>query len=141
MSFSRSSNAVRADSIARAFDGRTGRRDRYRPPRRRFVQLGAAFLTRLPAAPLPDPYVVAVSADAAAQLGIDPASVRKFAQDPAFAAFFAGNPTREWPAETLPYATVYSGHQFGVWAGQLGDGRAIGLGEIDARRRARSNCS
>ena len=26
---------------------------------------------------------------------------------------------------------MYSGHQFGVWAGQLGDGRAIGLGEIE----------
>ena len=28
-----------------------------------------------------------------------------------------------------PYATVYGGHQFGHWAGQLGDGRAIYLGE------------
>jgi serine/tyrosine/threonine adenylyltransferase len=30
-----------------------------------------------------------------------------------------------------PLASVYSGHQFGVWAGQLGDGRAHLLGEID----------
>ena len=30
-----------------------------------------------------------------------------------------------------PYATVYSGHQFGVWAGQLGDGRALSLGVLD----------
>lgn len=30
-----------------------------------------------------------------------------------------------------PMATVYSGHQFGVWAGQLGDGRALLLGEVD----------
>jgi serine/tyrosine/threonine adenylyltransferase len=29
-----------------------------------------------------------------------------------------------------PYATCYGGHQFGVWAGQLGDGRAINLGEV-----------
>ena len=29
-----------------------------------------------------------------------------------------------------PYATCYGGHQFGNWAGQLGDGRAINLGEI-----------
>jgi len=29
-----------------------------------------------------------------------------------------------------PVATVYSGHQFGVWAGQLGDGRALLLGEV-----------
>jgi len=30
----------------------------------------------------------------------------------------------------LPYAQCYGGHQFGMWAGQLGDGRAITLGEI-----------
>ena len=29
-----------------------------------------------------------------------------------------------------PYAACYGGHQFGVWAGQLGDGRAISLGEV-----------
>jgi serine/tyrosine/threonine adenylyltransferase len=29
-----------------------------------------------------------------------------------------------------PLAAVYSGHQFGVWAGQLGDGRAILLGDV-----------
>ena len=34
-------------------------------------------------------------------------------------------------AGARPLATVYSGHQFGVWAGQLGDGRAILLGETD----------
>jgi serine/tyrosine/threonine adenylyltransferase len=33
--------------------------------------------------------------------------------------------------QPLPFASVYSGHQFGVWAGQLGDGRAHTLGEID----------
>eukprot|EP01041_Mallomonas_annulata_P026255 gene26255-47513_t len=33
-------------------------------------------------------------------------------------------------AGTRPFATVYSGHQFGVWAGQLGDGRAILLGDV-----------
>jgi uncharacterized protein YdiU (UPF0061 family) len=32
-----------------------------------------------------------------------------------------------------PLATVYSGHQFGVWAGQLGDGRALWLGEASSR--------
>ena len=32
-------------------------------------------------------------------------------------------------AGSRPLASVYSGHQFGVWAGQLGDGRAILLGE------------
>lgn len=33
-------------------------------------------------------------------------------------------------AEVQPLATVYSGHQFGLWAGQLGDGRALLLGEV-----------
>ena len=33
--------------------------------------------------------------------------------------------------DSSPVATVYSGHQFGVWAGQLGDGRALLLGETD----------
>lgn len=30
----------------------------------------------------------------------------------------------------MPYAQCYGGHQFGMWAGQLGDGRAITLGEL-----------
>ena len=34
------------------------------------------------------------------------------------------------PAGTKPYAMSYGGHQFGNWAGQLGDGRAINFGEI-----------
>jgi uncharacterized protein YdiU (UPF0061 family) len=46
----------------------------------------------------------------------------------------AANPQRQcrlrpWQRRSKPLATVYSGHQFGVWAGQLGDGRAILLGD------------
>ena len=92
-----------------------------------FSELGGVFMTRLPAAPLSAPYVVGFAADTAALLGLDPDVVR----DPAFAEFFSGNTTRDWPAQALPYASVYSGHQFGVWAGQLGDGRALGLGEVE----------
>ena len=44
-----------------------------------------------------------------------------------FVDVFAGNRQLEGMA---PYATCYGGHQFGNWAGQLGDGRAINLGEI-----------
>jgi uncharacterized protein YdiU (UPF0061 family) len=44
-----------------------------------------------------------------------------------FAEVFAGN--RLLPG-MRPYATCYGGHQFGHWAGQLGDGRAINLGEV-----------
>lgn len=35
------------------------------------------------------------------------------------------------PDNLKPYATAYAGHQFGNWAGQLGDGRAIFIGEIE----------
>ncbi|SMG58437.1 protein adenylyltransferase SelO [Cedecea sp. NFIX57] len=50
------------------------------------------------------------------------------------ASFFAASQQGIWSGETLlpgmqPLAQVYSGHQFGVWAGQLGDGRGILLGE------------
>jgi uncharacterized protein YdiU (UPF0061 family) len=40
-------------------------------------------------------------------------------------------------AGMAPYATCYGGHQFGNWAGQLGDGRAINLGEIINQRSER----
>lgn len=92
-----------------------------------FARLGCAFHTRLPAAPLPAPYLVGFSVDAAELVGLDPA----IAREPDFDAFFCGNTTPEWPREALPYASVYSGHQFGVWAGQLGDGRALSLGELE----------
>ena len=95
-------------------------------PESAFARLGSAFLTRLPATPLSAPYVVGFSTETAALLGLEPG----IQNDPGFAELFSGNATREWPSDALPYASVYSGHQFGVWAGQLGDGRALGLGEV-----------
>jgi uncharacterized protein YdiU (UPF0061 family) len=74
--------------------------------------------------PLPAPYFVAASAKAAELVGIDPAGLAS--ED--FVAVFTGNRVA---ARSQPLAAVYSGHQFGVWAGQLGDGRAILLGELD----------
>jgi len=92
--------------------------------RNRFAALGDSFFTRLPAKPMPDPHWVARSDDCARLLGL-PADWWQ-AEDAL--AVFSGNAV--WPGmQTL--ATVYSGHQFGVWAGQLGDGRALLLGEID----------
>ena len=44
---------------------------------------------------------------------------------------FAGGRLIKW---MVPYAQRYGGHQFGNWAGQLGDGRAITLGELKASR-------
>ena len=63
-------------------------------------------------------------------LGFDPAS-RAQAARTAFAASSPAIRPATGRADTLPYAAVYSGHQFGVWAGQLGDGRAIRLGEVE----------
>jgi uncharacterized protein YdiU (UPF0061 family) len=94
--------------------------------RNRFLGLGEAFFTPLSAQPLPEPHWVATSADCARLLGLPP----DWAQHPDWAALdvLSGNAT--WPG-MRPLASVYSGHQFGVWAGQLGDGRALWLGEVD----------
>ncbi|NIA56119.1 YdiU family protein [Massilia sp. TW-1] len=89
-----------------------------------FAELPPAFYTRLMPTPLPAPYFVAASTPAAGLVGLDPADL---ARDD-FIAVFTGN---EVPARAQPLAAVYSGHQFGHWAGQLGDGRAILLGDID----------
>jgi uncharacterized protein YdiU (UPF0061 family) len=73
--------------------------------------------------PLPAPYLVASSAKAAALVGLDATAL---AQDD-FVAVFTGN---QVPPRAKPLSAVYSGHQFGHWAGQLGDGRAILLGQL-----------
>lgn len=89
-----------------------------------FSALGPAFFTELQPRPLPDPYWVGRSARMAAELGLDPSWLHS---DEGLAAFIGNSPI----AGTRPLASVYSGHQFGVWAGQLGDGRAILLGETE----------
>lgn len=92
------------------------------PLRNSFAELPEAFYTRLKPTLLPSPYLVCASASAAALINLDPS---EFATEN-FVETFTGN--RVLPDST-PIAAVYSGHQFGVWAGQLGDGRAILLGE------------
>lgn len=90
----------------------------------RFAGLGERFFTRLAAAGLSDPHWVAVSEPCATLLGL-PAG---WQHEGEALQVFSGNAT--WPGmDSL--ASVYSGHQFGVWAGQLGDGRALWLGELD----------
>lgn len=89
-----------------------------------FSQLGPAFFTELRPTPLPAPYLVSLNTPLAHALGLDAAWL---ASDSGVHAF-TGN--LGLPG-SRPLATVYSGHQFGVWAGQLGDGRALLLGELD----------
>ena len=88
-----------------------------------YARLPEAFYARLAPWGLPDPYPVAISDAAAALIGLHPDDVGS----PDFVAAFAGN-TALPGSDTL--AAVYSGHQFGIWAGQLGDGRAHLLGEV-----------
>lgn len=83
---------------------------------------GAAYSFCAPT-PVAAPSLLSWSADAAALLGL---AARP--EDGQIAAeVFAGN--RILPG-SQPYATCYGGHQFGQWAGQLGDGRAIFLGSV-----------
>ena len=89
----------------------------------RFAGLGTTFFTNLSPTPLPSPYWVGQSLAVAHELGLDPAWLAS-AQG---AQAFTGNTTIDG---TQTLASVYSGHQFGQWAGQLGDGRAILLGEV-----------
>jgi uncharacterized protein YdiU (UPF0061 family) len=96
------------------------------PWRHSFASLPPAFYTRVMPTPLPAPYLVAGSRSAAAMIGLDPAEFNT--QE--FVESFSGN---RLPAGTTPIAAVYSGHQFGIWAGQLGDGRALLLGDVPAR--------
>jgi uncharacterized protein YdiU (UPF0061 family) len=89
-----------------------------------FLQgLGAAFGTELPPQPLTAPHWVARSDGLARSLGL----ADWLGSDDALAVLSGARQ----PAGTATHASVYSGHQFGVWAGQLGDGRALMLGELD----------
>jgi uncharacterized protein YdiU (UPF0061 family) len=89
-------------------------------------QVHGACWSRVAPTPVSAPRLVAHSAEVVSLLGLDPAWVAS----PEFACVFGGNallPGME------PYAVNYGGHQFGHWAGQLGDGRAIALGELEGR--------
>lgn len=87
----------------------------------RFASLGERFYTPLRPQGLPDPHWVAWSDACASLLGLT-------GNRDALLQVLSGNAVAPGMA---PLASVYSGHQFGVWAGQLGDGRAHLLGEID----------
>ncbi|MBQ4853995.1 YdiU family protein [Rhodanobacter sp. B2A1Ga4] len=86
-------------------------------------QVDGALYSRVDPTPVAAPRLLAHSAEMAAALGFSAADVAA----PAFAQVFGGNALLEG---MQPYAANYGGHQFGHWAGQLGDGRAISLGEV-----------
>lgn len=69
------------------------------------------------------PSVIIYSQEMAEEISLDP----PYCLSDEFCQIMAGN---KLAAGSTPYAMCYGGHQFGNWAGQLGDGRAINLGEI-----------
>ena len=86
-------------------------------------QVAHACYSRVMPTPTANPRTIAASAEVLHDLGIAPDQ----AESKTFAQVFSGNQVL---TGMDPYAMVYGGHQFGQWAGQLGDGRAIGLGEL-----------
>ena len=86
-------------------------------------QVHGALYSRVQPTPVAAPQLIAHSREVLDLLGLDATAL----QDPGFAAVFGGNALAPG---MQPYAANYGGHQFGNWAGQLGDGRAITLGEL-----------
>ena len=88
-----------------------------------FAALGDAFSERRTPLGIPNARLAGFSPDAAALIDLRPGEEARRE----FADVVSGNGLL---AGMEPVAGMYGGHQFGVWAGQLGDGRAILLGEV-----------
>ncbi len=84
-------------------------------------QTPGVLYSKAPPTPVSNPALLAWSEELAAELNLErPASPEEI-------AILSGNLVT---SSMYPYAACYAGHQFGHWAGQLGDGRAITLGEL-----------
>lgn len=96
-----------------------------------YARLPEAFYAKLNPTPFAEPpYLVSFNPSAATLIDLDPDQAKR----PEFAGVFGGSllvPGME------PLAMLYSGHQFGVYVPQLGDGRAILLGEVKNERGER----
>jgi serine/tyrosine/threonine adenylyltransferase len=91
------------------------------------AEAASDYYSIVPPSPVSAPHLVAFNPDAAALIDLDPAQ----AQRPEFTEIMAGN--RPLPGgQTI--ATLYAGHQFGVFVPQLGDGRAILVGQVRNER-------
>ncbi|MFC7668635.1 protein adenylyltransferase SelO family protein [Hymenobacter humi] len=87
-------------------------------------QVAGYTYSRVEPTPVRDPHLLAWSDDLGAYLGL----ARPAERGPTVDAL-AGNLVTD---TMKPFAARYAGHQFGNWAGRLGDGRAISLGELVA---------
>ncbi len=96
-----------------------------------YARLPERFYVRQPAAPVRAPRLLALNDGLVEELNLDPAALRSAEG----VAMLAGN---AMPEGADPLAQAYAGHQFGGWSPQLGDGRALLLGEVldrEGRRR------
>ena len=91
-----------------------------------YARLPERFFTPQPPTPVAAPRLIALNRPLAEELGLDAAAF----ESPEGVAVLAGNALPEGAA---PLAQAYAGHQFGGWVPQLGDGRAVLLGELVAR--------
>jgi uncharacterized protein YdiU (UPF0061 family) len=88
-----------------------------------YVRLPDRFFARLPPTPVAAPRLIKLNVGLARELGLDPARL----EDPDGVEILAGNRVAQG---SEPIAQAYAGHQFGGFVPQLGDGRAVLLGEI-----------
>lgn len=95
-----------------------------------YASLPDAFYSRLSPRPLQDHHLVSANPSAAALIDLDATELARTE----FVDYFGGG--RPLPGSD-PLAALYAGHQFGVWVPQLGDGRAILLGEVTNGRGER----
>ncbi len=90
-----------------------------------YARLPARFYALQPPEPAPAPALLRLNEGLAERLGLDTAALRT----PEGVAMLAGGAL---PASAQPLSMAYAGHQFGNWVPQLGDGRAVLLGEVVA---------
>ncbi len=95
-----------------------------------YARLPGSFFARVAPTPVAAPKLIAVNEPLAIRLGLDPARLRSHSG----VAMLAGNAV---PDGAEPIAQAYAGHQFGGFVPQLGDGRAVLLGEVVAPDGAR----
>jgi uncharacterized protein YdiU (UPF0061 family) len=95
-----------------------------------YLRLPEQCFARLPPTPVRGPKLIRFNHALAAELGLD---LTRLDED-ALAAVFSGNLV---PQQAEPIALAYAGHQFGQFVPQLGDGRAILLGELEDRAGVR----
>lgn len=88
-----------------------------------YARLPERFYARQPPTPVAAPRLVRLNRALAAELGLDP----DWLAGPDGVAALAGNAV---PEGADPIAAAYAGHQFGQFVPQLGDGRAVLLGEV-----------